>query len=261
MFDYHMHSLVSFDGKEKPEDMLRAAEEAGLREICFTDHIDFDPRAKTQTMRFDTKTYNAAYDHLTSSKLKIRRGMEYGMIADRPELMQEALNRRPFDFVLGSVHFVDGWDVYFPPYWEGKTMEQAERRYLEEVLACIESHDDFDVLGHLTYISKAWNNPTNRPVEYALYADLVDEIFRKLISKGKGIEVNTSGMTRCGVYLPSREYVKRFRDLGGEIVTVGSDAHTADRVGEYCTDAAKMVAEIFGYVCTFENRQPIFHKI
>ena len=261
MFDYHMHSLISFDGKEKPEDMLRAAEAAGLREICFTDHIDFDPRAETQTMLFDTEAYNAAYDHLISNKLKIRRGMEYGMIADRPELMQQALARRPFDFVLGSVHFVDGWDVYFPPYWEGKTMEQAERSYLEEVLACVQNHDDFDVLGHLTYISKSWNNPTNRPVEYALYADLVDEIFRTLIRKDKGIEVNTSGMGRSGVYLPSREYVQRFHDLGGKIVTVGSDAHAADRVGEYCTEAAKMVAEIFGYVCTFENRQPIFHKI
>lgn len=261
MFDYHMHSLVSFDGKERPEDMLRAAEDAGLREICFTDHIDFDPRAEIQTMLFDTETYNAAYDHLASSKLKLRRGMEYGMIADRPELMQQALARRSFDFVLGSVHFVDGWDVYFPPYWEGKTMEQAERRYLEEVLTCVENHDDFDVLAHLTYISKSWNNPTNRPVEYRLYGELVDEIFRTLIRKGKGIEVNTSGMGRCGAYLPSREYVQRFRDLGGEIVTVGSDAHTAGRVGEYCTDAAKMVAQIFGYVCTFENRQPIFHKI
>lgn len=261
MFDYHMHTLVSFDGKETAEAMLRAAEAAGLKEICFTDHIDHDPRADVQTMLFDTDAYNAAYDNLTSEKLKIRRGMEYGMMANRPEQLTEELRRRPFDFVIGSVHFVDGWDVYFPPYWEGKTMEQAERRYLEEILACVQTHEDFDVLGHLTYISKSWNNPTNRPVEYALYAELVDEIFRILIRKGKGIEVNTSGMGRCGVYLPTMEYVRRFRDLGGEIVTVGSDAHTADRVGEHCGDAARMVADIFGYVCTFENRQPIFHKI
>ena len=261
MFDYHMHSLVSFDGKESGEDMLRAAEKAGLKEICFTDHIDFDPRATEQVMRFAGETYSRAYDHLTSQTVKIRRGLEYGMIVDRPELMGQALAMRDFDFVIGSVHFVDGWDIYFAPYWEGKTMEQAERRYLEEILACVKVHDDFDVLGHLTYISKAWNNPTNRPVEYGLYADLVDEIFRELIRKGKGIEVNTSGMGRSGVYLPSREYVQRFYDLGGRIVTVGSDAHTGDRVGEHCLDAAKMVAEIFGYVCTFEKRQPIFHKI
>ena len=241
--------------------MVRAAEEIGLKEICFTDHIDFDSRAENQIMTFDTNDYNAAYDHLTSQKVKIRRGLEYGMVVDRPELMAEALARRPFDFVIGSVHFVDGYDVYFPPYWEGKNMEQAERRYLEEILGCVQNHDDFDVLGHLTYISKAWNNPTNRPVEYGLYADLVDEIFRVLIRKDKGIEVNTSGMARSGVYLPDREYLQRFHDLGGKIVTVGSDSHTIDRVGEHCADAARMVADIFGYICTFENRQPIFHKI
>ena len=256
-----MHSMVSFDGKEKPEDMLHAAEAAGLKEICFTDHIDFDPRAEKQVMFFELKDYSAAYDHLISDKLKLRRGVEYGMIAGHPELMQQMLGGRKFDFVIGSVHFVDGWDVYFPPYWEGKTMEQAERRYLEEVLACIQSHDDFDVLGHLTFISKAWNNPTNRPVEYARYADLVDEIFRELIRKDKGIEVNTSGMVACGDYLPSKEFVRRFHELGGKIVTVGSDSHTVDRVGQHCAEAARMVADIFGYVCTFENRQPIFHKI
>ena len=261
MFDYHMHSKVSFDGKETAERMLCAAETAGLREICFTDHIDFDPMAQEQVMLFDTEAYNAAYDHLSSHKVKVRRGMEYGMISDRPELLQQALERREFDFVIGSVHFVDGYDVYFPPYWEGKTMEQAERRYLEEVLSCVKVHDAFDVLGHLTYISKSWNNPTHRPVEYSLYADLVDEIFRELIRKDKGIEVNTSGIGHCGVCLPDLDYVRRFHELGGKIVTVGSDAHTAERVGENCTEAAKMVAEIFGYVCTFENRQPIFHKI
>ena len=94
MFDYHMHSMVSFDGKEKPEDMIRAAEAAGLKEICFTDHIDFDPRAKEQTMFFTLEDYSAAYDHLTSDKLKIRRGLECGMISDRPELMVQTVAQR-----------------------------------------------------------------------------------------------------------------------------------------------------------------------
>ncbi len=261
MFDFHMHSLVSFDGKETAQAMLQAAEAAGLKEICFTDHMDFDPRAEIQTMGYDLDTYSKAYDRLESSKLKLRRGMEFGMIADKPQLLDAALQGRAYDFVIGSVHFVEGWDVFFPPFWEGKSIEQAERRYLEEVLACVKTHNDFDVLGHLTYISKSWNNPTNRPVAYKPYGELVDEIFRELILKDKGIEVNTSGMARCGVYLPTRDYVERFWELGGKIVTVGSDAHTADRVGESCAQAAKMVAEVFGYVCTFENRQPVFHKV
>ena len=74
------------------------------------------------------------------------------------------------------------------------------------------------------------------------------------------MEVNTSGMDRVGEFLPSKAFLKRFRELGGEIVTVGSDAHNADRVGQYTKEAIEMVKDIFGYVCTFENRKPIFHK-
>ena len=260
MFDYHMHSKVSFDGKETAESMLRAAEAAGLKEICFTDHTDFDPRAKEQTMFFDDQAYSDAYDHLQSSRLKLRRGMEYGMTVDRPELLQQALKRRPFDFVIGSVHFVDGWDVYFPPYWEGKTMEQAELRYFEEILTCVKNHDDFDVLGHLTYLGKTRANPTKRPVRYEPYREVVDEILKTLADKGKGMEVNTSGFDRCGVYLPSEEYLRRFKELGGEIVTVGSDAHDTGRVGQYCGEVCDLVRGIFGHVCTFAERKPIFHK-
>ena len=90
---------------------------------------------------------------------------------------------------------------------------------------------------------------------------MLDEILRTLARKGKGLEMNTSGVDRKVGFLPTAEYFHRFRELGGEIVTVGSDAHRTDRVGQYCGDACRILGEIFGYVCTFENRQPIFHKI
>jgi histidinol-phosphatase (PHP family) len=170
------------------------------------------------------------------------------------------LKRRHFDFVLGSIHFVDDLDVYFEPFWSGKTIWQAERRCLEATLDCVKLHDDFDVLAHLTYISKAASNPTHRKVEYERYRELVDEILRTLARKGKGMEVNTSGMTRCGVFLPEAVYLRRFKELGGEIVTVGSDAHDVKRVGENCMTAARQVADIFGYVCTFADRKPVFHS-
>ena len=133
--------------------------------------------------------------------------------------------------------------------------------YYEEMLRCVERHDGFDVLGHITYIGKVLANPNMRAVSYKDYKEVVDEVFKVLVSKGKGIEVNTSGMDRCGDYLPGVEHLRRFKELGGQIVTVGSDAHTADRVGQYCHEACKIVADIFGHVCTFENRKPIFHKL
>lgn len=261
MFDFHMHSKVSFDGHDEPMQMALAAKAAGMKVICFTEHLDYDPRAAVQTLIFDTEEYNDALGSLEVPELEICRGMEFGMLPDNRETLKKDLKRRPFDFVIGSVHFAGGIDAYYPEFWEGKTIDQAERHILEETLTCVKHHDDFDVLGHLTYICKTKSNPVKRPVELERYRDVVDEIFKILIARGKGIEVNTSARDVCGVYLPEREYLRRFKELGGQIVTVGSDAHDHTRAGQYCREAAEMVQEIFGYVCTFRDRKPVFHRI
>lgn len=261
MFDYHMHTVISYDGHNTAEEMLQAAVKAGLKEICFTDHIDYDPLEPERKIQFDTDAYNAAYDHLSAEGLKIRRGFEFGMLADNQETFRKDIQRRHFDFVIGSAHFIDGLDPYFDPFWQGKTMDEAEMRYFENLLACVKAHDAFDVLGHLTYISKAWANPTNRPIRFDAYREITDEIMKELVRKDKGMEINTSGKDPVGVFLPSVEFLKRFKELGGSIVTVGSDAHNPERVGQYCREACQLACEIFGHVCTFENRQPVFHKI
>ena len=260
MFDYHMHSRVSFDGHDTGEALARSALNAGLREICFTDHLDYDPLGKMGVLAFDTEVYSAEYDHLEIPGLTIRRGMEFGMTPDNLPRFREDLKRRHFDFVLGSIHFVDDLDVYYSEYWQDKTIFQAERRYLESTLDCVRIHDDFDVLAHLTYIAKTQCHPAPRPVLYEEHRDLIDEILRTLAAKGKGLELNTSGMDRCGGFLPTADIFRRFRELGGEIVTVGSDAHRTNRVGQYSHEACEILTEIFGYVCTFADRKPIFHK-
>ena len=261
MFDYHMHSRVSFDGHASGLDMALAAKAAGLKEICFTDHIDYDPLEQMGVMAFDTDVYNNEYNDLEVPGLLIRRGMEFGMTVDNREQFKLDLARRPFDFVLGSIHFVDDLDVYFPPYWEGKTVFQAERRYLETTLDCVKLHDDFDVLAHLTYIGKARHHIDPRSVPYGEHREIVDEILKTLVAKGKGLEVNTSGMERCGGFLPTEDFVRRFKELGGEIVTVGTDSHNTNRVGQHSFEVCDMLKDIFGYVCTFAERKPIFHKL
>ncbi|MGM9549151.1 MAG: histidinol-phosphatase HisJ family protein [Faecousia sp.] len=261
MFDFHIHSRVSFDGHDAGYAMAKAALDAGLKEICFTDHIDYDPLGRMGDMAFRTGDYNAEYAHLTLPGLTIRLGMEFGLARNNQEQFKKDLGRRPFDFVLGSIHFVDGLDVYFDEFWQGKTVFQVERRYLEETLACLRVHEDFDVLAHLTYISKPPCHPTHRPLSYETHRELIDEILRILVDKGKGLEMNTSGVDRCGDFLPSADIFRRFRELGGEIVTVGSDAHRCNRVGQYSGRACEILKDIFGYVCTFENREPVFHKL
>lgn len=261
MFDYHMHSTVSFDGHNTPEQMVQAALDAGLKEICFTDHIDHIPGSDEQAMIFRQEDYDKAYNGLRAQKLKIRFGMEFGLLPDNAAEFHKDLRRRDFDFVLGSVHFLDGEDVYFAPYWDGKTVAQAYRDYLEGTLRCVQAHNDFDVLAHLSYICKCRANPTHELLRYGEYRELIDEILLCLVQKGKGLEMNTSGVDRCGGFLPTADIFRRFKELGGEIVTVGSDAHTFDRVGQYTSDACRILGDIFGYVCTFQNRLPIFHKL
>ena len=261
MFDYHMHSRVSFDGHDTGEALAKAALAAGLKEICFTDHLDYDPLGQMGCMAFDTAAYNREYDGLEIPGLKIRRGMEFGMTATNAAQFCEDLKRRPFDFVLGSVHFVDDLDVYFEPWWRGKTVFEAERRFLEATVECVRIHNDFDVLAHLTYVAKTHCHPAPRPVPYEAHRELFDEILRSLAAKGKGLEMNTSGVDRCGGFLPTADIFRRFKELGGEIITIGSDAHRTDRVGQYASEACDILKDIFGYVCTFENREPIFHKL
>ncbi len=261
MYDFHMHTRVSFDAEETGLAMAQAALAAGLKEICFTDHLDYDPLEQMGCLAFDTAAYNAEYDQLEVPGLLIRRGMEFGLTPDNRDQFALDLQRRPFDFVLGSIHFVDDLDVYFQEWWAGKSVFQAERRYLEATLECIRIHDQFDVLAHLTYVAKTRSHPAPRPVPYREHQEIIDEILQTLAAKGKGLELNTSGMDRCGGFLPTADIFRRFKELGGQIVTIGSDAHQAVRVGQYAFQACDILKDIFGYVCTFEGRQPVFHKL
>ena len=241
--------------------LAKAAIKAGLREICFTDHLDYEPGAQHQTMVFDFAAYAQEYDALEIPGLKIRRGMEFGMLPDNAPQFALDVKKRDFDFVLGSVHFAEGKDVYFEDYWRGKTVFEAERRYLEQTLSCVQIHDQFDVLAHLNFVSKASAHPTNTNLRYEDHREVIDAILEELVKKDKGLELNTSGVDRCGGFLPELAVVERFRQLGGKVVTVGSDAHTQDRVGQYTRRACDALKDIFGYVCTFVKREPVFHKL
>lgn len=261
MFDFHLHSKVSFDSTEEPFEIVRAAEVNGLKEICFTDHYDFNSEKDGHHDLFTVEDYNKAYDSLQSEKVKIHRGVEFGLTDWNQKELKDLLMQKKFDFVLSSVHYVGGFDPYFKEFWDGITFDEAIDKYLLQVLKCVKKHNDFDVLGHITYVCKSVHNPTGGNVLYSRVCDITDEILKTVIDKGKGIEVNTSGVDRIGDFLPSFEYVKRFFELGGEIITVGSDSHDRNRVGQYISDALKMISEFTPYVCTFKNRKPIFHKI
>ena len=261
MFDFHLHSSLSFDSECPAEKIVRAAEKAGLYEICFTDHYDFNDDASAKPDIFTAEEYSKIYDGLTSDTVKIRLGAEFGLTPWNQKQLASFLRERKLDFVIGSVHYAGGIDPYFPEYWENISVREAFEKYLLKTLECVKLHSDFDVLGHINYVCKSAHNPTHEPLLYSDFGDICDEIMKTVAEKGKGMEINTSGVDRVGAFLPSLDFIKRFRELGGEIVTVGSDSHDEGRVGQYADGAIEIAKEVFGYVCTFEGRKAIYHKL
>ena len=261
MFDYHIHSSVSFDSDGDAGETVRAARARGLREICFTDHYDLHEIPTEAPDIFTPEEYRAAYVGLDTEGIAVRYGVECGLTLTNRAQLESLLAENRFDFVIGSVHFTDGYDIYYPDFWQGKTTEQVFRRYLEHTLDCVRMHDCFDVLGHLTYICKCPPNTARTPLRYVDYADVIDEILAILVKRGQGLEVNTSGIDRVGGTLPDVDCLRRFRALGGEIVTVGSDAHDPAHVGRRIDEAIEMIRSIFGCIYTFADRKPIRHPL
>lgn len=262
MFDYHMHSSLSFDSESSALKMAQKAANSGLKEICFTDHFDyfFNPNDKPNI--FTKDEYRKVYNNLSVDGIKIKKGVEFGLTPWNATHLKEMLKNINFDFVIGSVHYLESGDPYTEEeFWQGITVKQAYENYFKGVYDCVKIHSDFNVLGHLTYISKCLKNPTKEPVTFKDFSDITDEIMKELAYKGIGMEVNTSGIDLVGKFLPDKEFLVRFKELGGEIITVGSDSHNEKRVGQYVPEAIEMIKDVFGYVCTFENRKPIYNKL
>lgn len=261
MFDYHLHSSVSFDSSCDAKKIVLAAENKGLKEICFTDHYDFNDDSQKKHDIFDMNDYILTYDNIFSQQIIIKHGVEFGLTHWNQKELETLLTRYNFDFVLGSVHFTGGYDPYYKDFWVNNGIEEGFEKYLLQTLKCVEAHSDFDVLGHINYVCKSEHNPTKGPLRYNDYSEICDEIMKVLVHKGKGMEINTSGKDRVGEFLPAYDFIKRFKELGGEIITVGSDSHDNVRVGQYIPEALDIVKEIFGYVCTFDKRKVIFNKL
>ncbi|MFQ9921925.1 MAG: histidinol-phosphatase HisJ family protein [Beduini sp.] len=255
--DYHMHTCFSADSEANPQQHIEQAIKMGLDEICFTDHQDFhypgtsfdvDVDHYLETMQDLKKTYQ--------DQLKIKVGIEIGLDCLYQDEIQTFIETHPFDYVIGSIHAIRNTEFFLPgKFFDGKTKEEAHREFFEETLRCVQQFDDFNCLGHLDYIVR-YGPYEDKSVNHASYQDIIDEIFKTLIKKGKGIEVNTSGfkdLKTCG--FPNFEQVQRYYDLGGRIITIGTDSHTSDRVGENVDRVVKELEKIgFKDVSTFTKR-------
>ena len=262
--DFHMHTTLSTDGRSDMSDMLHSAADAGLQQICFTEHMDYANPGKDGPDAFvvDTDRYLEKYNALknTGSGLEVYFGVELGLLPHCLEHYKKYVKDYPFDFIIGSSHFVGRFDPYDKEYYDSFASEEAAHlKYFETELECAKLFDTFDVYGHLDYALR-YGPTADRSFTYEKYADVLDELLKTLIEKGKGIEINSAGF-RKGMSgpNPAESILRRYRELGGEIITTGSDAHHISEIAADFDRAAAILERCgFRYYTIFKERKPYF---
>lgn len=267
--DYHVHSDFSGDSQAPMEQMIERAIQLGLKKICFTDHMDYDILNESDTsFVFDPEEYVKKLHQLKEHyhrQISILIGIELGLQPQLADQLSALMKSYPFDFAIGSSHVVNRVDPYFPVYWEGRTMEEGIRMYFQGIIDNCKQFQDFNIYGHLDYVIRYANRNSEKKADYSYsdYADLLDEALKIIIHHGKGIEVNTAGLKYgLGYPHPKTEVLKRYLELGGELITLGSDAHKPEHL---CYDFHLMPDYLkdlgFRYYATFENGKPAYEKL
>lgn len=267
--DYHMHTSFSTDSDTPPWEMVEGAITKGLESICITDHYDadypyyedlgedaflFDPGEYIQTLRILQREY--------AEQIHIQIGIELGLQPHLGSFYQNLTKSYPFDFVIGSVHLIGGKDPYYREQLGNVPDRDLYRKAFETTLENLECNKAFDVLGHIDYVVRYG---ADKEKEYVLreYADILDEILKKTIYLGKGIELNTAGL-RYGLPFcnPHPEILKRYRELGGEIITIGADGHKPVHIAYAFECAGDILRDCgFKYYTEYKARRAIFKQL
>jgi len=273
--DMHMHTWFSTDSEACPRDMADEAVRKGLKTICFTDHFDKDDLEWGEEGIFDVDAYFVEMQKLQeeyAGKLNIRIGIELGLRTYLKDYYEELTKKYPFDFVIGSVHNVpykkdaEGNILYTDPAAEklftDRTDKKAYRLMMETTLENVRTSDCFQALGHLDYVVR-YGKSREKEYSYTDYADIIDEILKLLIEKEKGLEVNSAGL-KYGLPFahPHPDVLKRYRELGGEIITIGADAHKPEHIAYDFAKAEEILKSCgFKYYTEFFEQKPVFKQL
>ena len=282
--DYHIHCKYSDDSEEDVEKIIETAINKGIGEICFTDHVDYgikldkdvfekiDENAKKDWIKkigridlnVDYPNYFKEIEELREKykdKITIRQGLEFGMQVHTIKDFQKLFDKykEKFDFVILSCHQVNDKEFWTNEFQKGKSIDEYNAEYYEEIYRVMSRYSDYSILGQLDHIQRY--NETIYPFEKS--REIIVKILKKVIEDNKGIEVNTSSF-RYGLkeLTPERDILKLYHELGGKIITIGSDAHKAENVGEHIPYIQEELKKIgFIDICTFDKMKPIFHKL
>lgn len=279
IIDCHTHTRNSFDAdNDTVIERCERAIQLGLDAMAVTDHcevnrfFDKDHYKIDYEQKYDDYGFNKAFENsmaettaakeLYSGKLNLICGLELGQPLADIEVTEKILEDKRLDFVIASMHEMPGHDDFaFLDYSKEDVPALLEQDF-NEILK-IAKWGKFDVLGHITYALRYIQGNQNIPVDMTPYQDIIREIFKTVIEKGKGIEINTSGLRqKFGDTFPSLEYIKLYRELGGEILTVGSDSHTTADLAKGVKEGIEIAAQAgFTTITYFKERKPYFINI
>lgn len=273
-YDSHVHTSFSTDSETPMEHMVLQGIQNGLEGITFTDHMDYhfpltyrnwQAPGGMPPFTFDVDRYISCISELREKyrgKIALFYGVETGLKKDAWEDNLTLSKNPSFDYIIGSIHLVDDMDPYYPEYWEAFEEKKGLLRYFETTYENLRSLGEFkiDTLGHLDYIVR-YSPSGYKLYSYHLFSDIIDEILKLLIGQEISLEINTSGYKNGGpMPNPCEKIIRRYKELGGERITFGSDAHTTDLLSGRFTDAEKIVKNTgFRYYTTFVKRKPVFH--
>lgn len=263
--DSHLHSIFSSDSNTPMEEMVKKAINLGLSSICITDHYDMDFPVTEEGMDFylDTESYLKEFLQIKNKYAKqidLRIGVELGIMPSLKDRLSAYLNQYGdmFDFVIGSTHIVDGLDPYEPVYY-GRYSDERDgmRRYFESNLEHLETFNQMDTFAHLDY---AVRYAPHKDTYYTPsdYFDLIDLFLKKLIDKGIALEFNTAGL-KYGMKQanPHIDILKRYRQAGGELLTIGSDGHKPEHIAWDFKKGEEILTEAgFSYYAIYKKRKP-----
>lgn len=256
MYDYHSHTAYSDDSDTPMKIMIEAAIDKGIVELAITDHYDPDYPDEQIPFDIDLEAYTAdltAFAKKYRDQIKIIKGIEIGIQkGDTLEKCRKAVNSFPFDFIIGSFHCFKGLDLYTTDYTKLEERKVLPDFY-EEMYYCLSRYTDYDVIGHFNVIDRY----LPFAIDYSTSMEIIEAILKMIIAQGKGLEINTSSYryNMKGRTTPSHEILKMYKDLGGEILTLGSDAHKVNDLGRDLDRARTQAMEHgFRYFTTFEKR-------
>ncbi len=261
IIDLHVHTDNSPDGNHSAMFICERAELNGVRALALTDHCEVE-RYKSE--HYDKRVKHAFFEASKAQsafrgKVLVLRGIELGQPHYDPETARAIVSARPYDEVLGSVHYLrNGIDFYDMEHFDEASAHALTVEYLDEILQMLE-WGNFDILAHLTYPMRYMYARAGILIDLEKYKKQVDEILKRVAETGKALEINTAGLRQpIGRLSPEFDTIKRFRELGGEYITYGSDAHFADDVGKGMNEAYDAMRQAgFTQLTLFQQRMPL----